>query len=120
LRVLGTGEAAEQVARALDLALDATADPTEAYVAVLEGEDAFMQYEDLTRTGANVVALVAWGVPSPVLARLAPSSPPLVVGCPDAWSLQAALDKGNDPETLAYLERMARAEAHLASGGGAS
>ena len=113
MRVLGTSPAAEQVAVALGLERDAEGRPDEQYVAVLEGEDALVSYESLTRSGTAPLALVAWGVPSAVLARLAPGAPPLVVGCPDPWRLQAALDKGNDAESVAHLERLARLEAHL-------
>lgn len=113
MRVLGTGTASEQVADALGLERDDQARPDEQYVAVLVGEDALVSYNDLSRSGTAPLALVAWGVPSAVLARLAPGAPPLVVGCPDPWRLQAALDKGNDAETVAHLERLARLEAHL-------
>lgn len=119
MKVLGTGEAARQVADTLGLELDLEAQPEEKYVAVLQGEDALVHYESLTEAGVTPLALVAWCVPSAVLARLAPGSPPLVVGCPDAWGLQAALERGNDQETVARLERLARAEAHLAGGVGA-
>ncbi len=115
MRVLGKSQAAEAVASALGMDLDAEARPDERYVVVLEGDDALESYEALARSEIMPLALVAWCVPSAVLTRLAPGSPPLVVGCPSSWwQLQAALDRGNDTELIAHLERMARLEARLA------
>lgn len=113
MRVLGGSQVAEQVASALGLQRDSEARPDEQYIVVLEGEDALVRYEAVTGAGTVPLALVAWGVPSAVLARLAPASPPIVVGCPDPWRLQAALDKGNNAEFVAHMERLARLETYL-------
>jgi|GEM_PF-3523628 hypothetical protein len=116
MRVLGSGPGAQKTAEALDLELDAFPSPEEAsYVAVLEGPGAWAGYQSLVESGTIPLAIVAWRVPSNVLARLAPSSPPIVVGIPDPWSLQVALERGNDPETIVLFERQARLEGYLAT-----
>jgi len=116
MRVLGSGPGAEKTAEALELELDTFPSPGEAsYVAVLEGPGAWAGYQSLVDSGVIPLALVAWRIPSTVLARLALSSPPIVVGVPSQWSLQAALERGNDPETIAAFERQARLEGYLAT-----
>ena len=114
MRVLGSGPGAEKTAEALGLELDNLPSPGEAsYVAVLEGPGAWAGYQSLVEAGVVTLALVAWKVPSAVLARLAPDAPPIVVGVPDPWQLQAALERGNAPEMIAALERQARLEGYL-------
>ncbi len=115
MRVLGSGPGAQKTAEALGLELDELPAPGEAqYVAVLEGPGAWAGYQSLVEAGVAPLALVAWQVPSIVLARLAAESPPLVVGAPDAWRLQVSLEQGNTPDMIASLERQARLEGYLA------
>ena len=114
--MLGSGEGATKTAEALGLELDASPSPDEAsYVAVLEGPGAWAGYQSLVASGTVPLALVAWQVPSAVLARMAPSSPPIVVGLPDPWRLQATLEKGNDKDMVALLDHQARLEGYLAT-----
>lgn len=115
MRVLGSGEGAARVAKALGLELDEVPSPDEAsYVAVLEGPGAWAAYRGLVEGGVMPLALVAWHVPSAVLARMAVESPPIVVGMVDEWQLQAALERGNNHDVVAALERQARLEGYLA------
>lgn len=118
MRALGSGDGAVRTAEALGVELDDSPSPDEAnYVLVLEGPGAWAGYQSFVKMGVLPIAIVAWGVPSVVLARLAASSPPIVVGLPDAWQLQAALERGNSPEMISTLERQARIEGYLATNG---
>ena len=116
MRVLGSGPGAVKAAQSLQLERDDLPSPMEAsYVAVLEGPGAWAGWRSLVEMGVEPLALVALHVPSAVLARMAPQAPPIVVGIPDQWQLQAALEAGNDAKKTEMWERQARLESYLAS-----
>jgi len=118
--VLGTGPGAVKTASALGLQMDATPSPDEAsYIAVLEGESAFSTLKSLVESGTIPIAIVALSVPSAILVRMAKEAPPIVVGVPDTWKLQAALERGNSQELIDLLERQARIEHYLVTPGAA-
>jgi len=117
IHMIGSGPGAEQAARLTGYELDAAPVQGTQYIAVLVGPDSLLTYDDLNHKGITPIALLAWCVPSAVLASLAPTSPPIIVGASSPAEIEAVIANGNDSAFISKLNHQARLEAYLAKSG---
>lgn len=120
IAVLSTCPAAQTVAEAMGCPLASEVSLGGRYVIVADNSAAVSAVEAMagdspgTEAGTeDLVAVVAWRLPATLIARLARTSVPVLVGLPSQWDLSVAME-GNNAERLAEeVTAWANAESYL-------
>lgn len=102
--VLGSGPAAESVARHLGETIGSEPEPGKEYVVVADGDDGLRLAADMGDVGVSMV--VAWDLPSRAVIPLAHRAPTLYLGLDGLDGIPNNVETLADAEWLSVIEEV--------------